>query len=718
MKPNNTVVAEIESTFDGENVAMGFDEEAMTHLMGILSEIYTNPVEAVAREYMTNAIDSHIEAGQTRPVEITTPNYFNPNLVIRDYGIGMDIHDIRRTYSKYGASTKRGSDAVNGMLGIGSKSAFAYSNNFTVVGVKNGRMVSVSVSRNADGVGTMTILADTDTDQPNGVTITVPVSDANRMTEAVKRVTRILPEGTVLLNGEEPSERGNWNLVASDVVANGVTIKNLWRVPVAQYGKPADRIIMGNVAYEPTQSLRIPGTDNLNSSIYAEVEMGAVVFAPSREKLMDVRRTQDAQEAVREVFKKNLRESLLKDIESSESRFDALLNYSKEKDLLSNLGTSSVTYKGKPVPSLLTNVYESKGDQLAVRIYRVYNSRDKVQHASAFSYHALMSCMMVVTGAPDKSLTATMRKKIDQYMSKNNIHASPYASAYSNFRTSVLVIPERVDISDNEWLDGLKTVDWDTINAEVLPRAERSSSGDGIKTAGKHFVLNSHGRFDLTEVDFDDDILYITATDVRANWRLLDFATNLDGGSWGNKYTELDLRKVMERLYPAIPDDTLLVNVYANRVEKFLREYKNAKPLTQQAARDMLVKHIISSTTDDEIKQWAARHHFTPDSSTYRFVPDADPDSKIVRPAVNYDAAYRKINGFEAVLRQDKAVAEKMDKAKVEMAEVAKRVRMRYPLLDAHFYGNMSTERAEAMERYYELDYQRHLVSQKEKKNV
>ena len=227
------------------------------------------------------------------------------------------------------------------------------------------------------------------------------------------------------------------------MVVNGITIKNLWRVPVAQYARASDRIIMGNVAYEPTQSLRVPGTDNLADSIYAEVEMGAVVFAPSREKLMDVKRTQNAQEAVREVFKKNLRDSLMKDIEGSESAFDAMVRYSKEKDLLSNLGATEVKYKGKPVPPLLTNVYESKGDQLAVRIYRVYQSRDKVQHASAFTYYALLSSMMVVTGAPDKALTATMRKKIDQYMSKNGITSNNSAGMYSAYRTSVIVIPER-----------------------------------------------------------------------------------------------------------------------------------------------------------------------------------------------------------------------------------------------------------------------------------
>lgn len=63
---------------------------------------------------------------------MTLPTDENPVLTIRDYGPGLSHSDVFNVFAKYGASTKRGSNETIGMLGIGSKSGFAYSDTFTV----------------------------------------------------------------------------------------------------------------------------------------------------------------------------------------------------------------------------------------------------------------------------------------------------------------------------------------------------------------------------------------------------------------------------------------------------------------------------------------------------------------------------------------------------------------------------------------------------------
>jgi len=45
---------------------------------------------------------------------------------------GLSVDDVFTVYTQYGASTKRGANLSVGMLGIGSKSGFAYSDSFTV----------------------------------------------------------------------------------------------------------------------------------------------------------------------------------------------------------------------------------------------------------------------------------------------------------------------------------------------------------------------------------------------------------------------------------------------------------------------------------------------------------------------------------------------------------------------------------------------------------
>ena len=111
---------------------LSFDDEA--HLMGILREgLYSDKVLAILREYSSNAWDAHRSTGKHDvPINISLPTYGDHTLRIRDYGPGLSHEAIFTVYTQYGRSTKRDTDDAVGMLGIGSKSGFAYSDSFTV----------------------------------------------------------------------------------------------------------------------------------------------------------------------------------------------------------------------------------------------------------------------------------------------------------------------------------------------------------------------------------------------------------------------------------------------------------------------------------------------------------------------------------------------------------------------------------------------------------
>ena len=106
-----------------------------THAMGSIlrSQVnrYANPYIASLREYLTNAIDSHIVSGQTKPVEVTLPTAMSPEMSIRDFGEGMSGDDIVNIYANVRVTTKDKSDLEHGGLGIGSKSGLAYCTQFT-----------------------------------------------------------------------------------------------------------------------------------------------------------------------------------------------------------------------------------------------------------------------------------------------------------------------------------------------------------------------------------------------------------------------------------------------------------------------------------------------------------------------------------------------------------------------------------------------------------
>ena len=86
MRPN-TVIAEREGNLGGVQHKMTFDANSISHIMSVLTDLYSDPELAVIREYSTNAADSHIAAGAARPIEITTPNAMSPFFKVRDFGL-------------------------------------------------------------------------------------------------------------------------------------------------------------------------------------------------------------------------------------------------------------------------------------------------------------------------------------------------------------------------------------------------------------------------------------------------------------------------------------------------------------------------------------------------------------------------------------------------------------------------------------------------------
>lgn len=138
--------------------------------------LYSDKELAVVREYSTNALDAHVEAGcPTRPIVIKLPNRFNPVFAVRDFGRGMDEDRIWRVFCNYGESTKDTSNDEIGMMGIGSKSAFAYGKSFTVVSFRNGIRKSYVCHTGSSAQGDFVELGAEETTEENGVEIQVPV---------------------------------------------------------------------------------------------------------------------------------------------------------------------------------------------------------------------------------------------------------------------------------------------------------------------------------------------------------------------------------------------------------------------------------------------------------------------------------------------------------------------------------------------------------------
>lgn len=262
----------------GERINLRVDEAALSHIMDVVTNLYSDPIMAIVREYSTNALDSHILEGQTRPIEVTLPNGFAPSFKVKDWGVGLSAADMQEVYSLYGASTKRTSNDFTGMLGLGCKSALAYSTQFTVVGVKDGVKTVCLVKRDDDGSGSLTIVSEARTDEPNSVEVSVPSSDHGDFEQAAHDLFQYWEPGTVKVNGRDPEFV--WDKCHK--VTEAIYVQ-----PEVHYGR-VTTAVMGGVPYEV-------GMLNLRrlGNVIIKAPIGSFDFAPSREAVRDTELTRE-----------------------------------------------------------------------------------------------------------------------------------------------------------------------------------------------------------------------------------------------------------------------------------------------------------------------------------------------------------------------------------------------------------------------------------------
>ena len=141
------------------------------------SGLYANKIRAVIRELSCNAVDSHAAAGKKdTPFDVHLPNAIEPWFAIRDYGTGLSHEQVTNIYTTYFESTKTASNEFIGALGLGSKSPFSYTDNFTVTAVKDGKKGIYSAFINAEGVPSIAQMMTEDTDEPAGVEVKFSVN--------------------------------------------------------------------------------------------------------------------------------------------------------------------------------------------------------------------------------------------------------------------------------------------------------------------------------------------------------------------------------------------------------------------------------------------------------------------------------------------------------------------------------------------------------------
>lgn len=280
-----------------------FSIEASAKAFMILSDgLYSNKILAVVRELSTNAYDSHVDAGCVdKPFEVHLPTRLEPYFHVRDFGTSMSHENCMTLYTTYFRSTRNNSNDSVGCLGLGSKAPFAYTDSFTVEAYLDGKKRIYSAHRDRNGSPTFSLLETVDTNEPNGIKVSMPVRNDDmdtfrREAQSVYKYFKVRP--TMLGNDSIHFYNEDTLLRAED---------SSWEFNT---GDSSNLIIMGQIAYpinNDSISSRYSDDDKIgnflwySSGLRLYVNIGDVDITPSRESLSY---TQETKKNIRALLEK------------------------------------------------------------------------------------------------------------------------------------------------------------------------------------------------------------------------------------------------------------------------------------------------------------------------------------------------------------------------------------------------------------------------------
>jgi len=313
--------------------ARGFTIDASAKAFHILSSsLYKDKITAVLREITTNGIDANVAAGNTDKVIVHLPRPDEPYFSVKDQGIGLDHEDVMVLYTTYFRSTKTESNDLIGGFGLGSKSPFAYTDQFQVVSIFNGKKRSYAALINSENLPEISLVNEVDTTDRNGLEVYVPVNSKD-IQEFQQKAGRLF---FWMKDQVEVNLTFKWNLEKSsafpgskftiydDTRTNSYDQVNLGGVFVKMGSSiyPVDLDQIGALPDGPTRTLiRNKFGSYSRRAIVFNCNIGEVDLAPSRESLSYDKRTLKNLIHVMDAGVEELREKASESILNTDSDF-------------------------------------------------------------------------------------------------------------------------------------------------------------------------------------------------------------------------------------------------------------------------------------------------------------------------------------------------------------------------------------------------------------
>lgn len=600
--------AQVIGNLAGTSVKMSFDEDSLVHLMSVMTDLYSDPELAVIREYSTNALDAQIEGGHGGPIHVTLPSSFSPFFKVRDFGVGLSVEGLTEVYAKYGASTKRETNAQTGMLGLGCKSALTYTSQFTLVSVKDGVKSQVAVGRNEEGAGTVTVVSVEDTNEPSGTEVIVPCRAKNEFAEKARDFFSYWEKGTVLVDGKDPVR-----VAGLDVKGDGslIVVEDPIGYGYGQKSRPRFIVVMGNVPYPVSAHPDLP-INGSQSRLVARVPIGSVNFAPSREALMETDKTTATLRRVVDDLCASLATGIQRKIDAAKTGREAIKITSESLASLSSSAGKSLRlhWKDQPIPSEIP----TSG---AVGSIGRHSYKSRLDIARGGWNLSLFESLLLVTNYPiGENWTVGRRNKLDSLRSDLGVKEG---------QVLIFAGPVPPDIAHFAPSGDRLVVDWEQVKDIKL--SQNTGGGPRKRIMGSYTIHKwdaTHRFHTRAEVEADtlpDKLLYAPA----------------------NRDKEVQM---YDKIRWAAENGHTVVRLEANRKDKFLRDFPKAEPV--QAEIDRLKATFQAGLSEQQKLALAVRMGAVSNLSSLASEVKSISDPSVVRQikasSLKVDDLYRSYN--------------------------------------------------------------------------
>jgi len=406
----------VATSHDFPTVNCTIDPEDMRYISSLLRNNYSNTILATIRETYANAVDANKDNNLSpESIEIKCPTSFDPTYSVRDFGSGLSRDQIFNLYSKFGKSTKRGSDASIGGFGIGRFAPLSYKDSFTVTSYYNGTKTIYSIYISEDNDTKIDQIFEEATTDKNGISISVAVSknDINKFNQEISNFFsnfEVLPNflniQTQIVKAEIVTSGNNWQIRKS---VNGYS-----NYVVGEHG-----IIMGGIFYPINPEL----VDISNLSAYAWTkylnklvfiaDIGSVSLHHSRESLEYNKTTKAYLKSRYKDFWEEFTQSIKDKVAQFDCLRDAMSYYAEIKNTFPRNAFDSLelrdvfVYKGHKITTHNFNrsTYEENGKHLRIPIYAKSYSKsgDRVVISKCYTISNNKDTYIVLHDLPDNT---------------------------------------------------------------------------------------------------------------------------------------------------------------------------------------------------------------------------------------------------------------------------------------------------------------------------